>query len=205
MLSVSLTQKVSLFQDASEKIEVLIAQECGSPPFAWPLLPACPIAWLLCLRWTCLWREKSERASVVCRHPAYFPGSTNPLDLYAIWPGEWSTKGMAALAQRTVLAMGALGSWQQGNALPEMVPAAVRAGVEPGWILGNLSARVNATMAQSGVMAEGAETQGATQVSAAQHPVLSCGKHAFCRSEFWRAGGQRYALLLVRRWHNPAL
>ena len=108
---------------------------------------------------------------MVCRYPAYFPGSTNPLDLYAIWPGEWSTKGMAALAQRTVLAMGALGSWQQGNALPEMVPAAVRAGVEPGWILGNLSARVNATMAQSGVMAEGAETQGATQVSAAQHPV----------------------------------
>ena len=125
------------------------------------------------MRWTCFWREKSERASVVCRYPAYFPGSTNPLDLYAIWPGEWSTKGMAALAQRTVLAMGALGSWQQGNALPEMVPAAVRAGVEPGWILGNLSARVNATMAQSGVMAEGAETQGATQVSAAQHPVLS--------------------------------
>ena len=81
---------------------------------------------------------------MICRYPAYFPGSTNPLDLYAIWPGEWSTKGMAALAQRTVLAMGALGSWQQANALPEMVPAAVRAGVEPAWILGNLSVEPNA-------------------------------------------------------------
>ena len=60
--------------------------------------------------------------------------------------------------------MGALGSWAQGNALPEIIPAAVRAGVDPGWILGNLSAVVNATMAQSGVTAEGAETQGATQV-----------------------------------------
>ena len=46
---------------------------------------------------------------------------------------------------------------------PEIVPAAVRAGVEPLWILGNISLRTNQTMAESGVMAEGAETQGATQ------------------------------------------
>ena len=39
----------------------------------------------------------------------------------------------------------------------------MRAGLKPEWILGNISARVNQTMAQSGVMAEGAETQGATQ------------------------------------------
>lgn len=59
--------------------------------------------------------------------------------------------------------MGGLGSWMQGNSFPEIVPAAVRAGVEPIWILSNISLRTNTTMAQSGVMAEGAETQGATQ------------------------------------------
>ena len=47
--------------------------------------------------------------------------------------------------------------------MPEIVPAAVRAGVEPLWILGNISLRTNATMAQGGVTAEGAETQGVTQ------------------------------------------
>ena len=88
-----------------------------------------------------------------------------PWSRYSLWPGEMSasTPALLAIGARTVAAMGALGSWQQGNAFPEMVPAAVRAGVRPEWILGNISARVNATMAQSGVMAEGAETQGATQ------------------------------------------
>ena len=98
-------------------------------------------------------------------YPAYFPGSTNPLDLYALWPGEMSatTPALRAIAVQTVATMGLLGSWQQGNAFPEIVPAAVRAGLEPLWILGNISARVNSTMAPSGVLAEGAETQGVTQ------------------------------------------
>ena len=98
-------------------------------------------------------------------YPKYFPGSFNPLNVYSVWPGEMAdtTPELRAVAKQTVTTMGALGSWQQGNAFPEMIPAAVRAGVEPAFILGNLTIRVNDTMAQSGVMAEGAETQGATQ------------------------------------------
>jgi hypothetical protein len=100
-------------------------------------------------------------------NPSYFPGSTNPLDLYAMWPGETvgasSPKALREIGKQTVVTMGGLGSWMQGNAMPEIVPAAVRAGVEPLWILGNISLRTNATMAQGGVTAEGAETQGVTQ------------------------------------------
>ena len=98
-------------------------------------------------------------------YPRYFPGSLNPLNLYALWPGTMSatTPQLRAIGRQTVTAMATLGSWQEGNAFPEMVPASVRAQLNPNWILGNISARVNATMAQSGVMAEGAETQGATQ------------------------------------------
>ena len=109
----------------------------------------------------------SIRVFIAQENPAYFPGSTNPLDLYALWPGETvgtnSPKALRAIGAQTVVTMGGLGSWMQGNAFPEIVPAAVRAGVEPLWILGNISQRTNLTMAQSGVMAEGAETQGATQ------------------------------------------
>lgn len=86
---------------------------------------------------------------------------------YALWPGETvgahSSKVLRSIGKQTVVTMGGLGSWMQGNAMPEIVPAAVRAGVEPLWILGNISLRTNSTMAQSGVTAEGAETQGATQ------------------------------------------
>jgi hypothetical protein len=101
-------------------------------------------------------------------HPLYWPGQLNPLAFYALWPSEELGLGSAdaallATAERTVRTMGAMGSWGQGNAVPESFPAAVRAGVNASFILGNMSAVIRLTMAPSGMLNEGQECSGATQ------------------------------------------
>ena len=101
-------------------------------------------------------------------HPLYFPGSTNPLAFYAMWPGEnvglGSTPAAIAIARQTVLSLGALGAWSQGNAFPETFPAAVRAGVDPHIVLSNMTDVITRTMPRNILgKAEGQECAGATQ------------------------------------------
>jgi hypothetical protein len=47
------------------------------------------------------------------------------LTRYALWPGETvgahSRKGLRSIGKQTVVTMGGLGSWMQGNAMPEIV------------------------------------------------------------------------------------
>ena len=100
-------------------------------------------------------------------HPLYWPGQLNPLAFYALWPSEelglGSDPALLATAERTVRTMGAMGSWSQNNAFPESFPAAVRAGVNASFILGNMTAVIKATMAPGGMLNEGQECSGAVQ------------------------------------------
>lgn len=100
-------------------------------------------------------------------HPLYFPGSTNPLAFYAMWPGEnvgiSSPEPVRKVAAETVLLLGAMGAWGQGNAFPETFPAAVRAGVDPKVVLGNMTIVINKTMPRNILGNEGQECAGATQ------------------------------------------
>jgi len=100
-------------------------------------------------------------------HPSYFPGSTNPLAFYAMWPGENvgadSPPSTRTIAARTVEYLGALGAWSQGNAFPETFPAAVRAGVDPLVVLGNMTQVINVSMPRNILGREGQECAGAVQ------------------------------------------
>ena len=110
--------------------------------------------------------EAGERLTAQ-EYPSYFPGSLNPLNTYALFPGEvigaGSDAGLRAVGAATVATMGALGSWMQGNAFPQITNAAVRAGLPSAQILGNMSLVINATMSPGGMMREGAECGGAVQ------------------------------------------
>ena len=101
-------------------------------------------------------------------HPLYWPGQLNPLAIYALWPSEELGLGaldpaLLAIGERTVRTMGAMGSYGNGNAFPEIFPAAVRAGVDPLFVLGNMTAEIARTMAPNGMLNEGQECSGATQ------------------------------------------
>ena len=101
-------------------------------------------------------------------HPLYWPGQLNPLAIYALWPSEELGLGadsaeLLSIGERTVRTMGAMGSYSNGNAFPEIFPAAVRAGVNPLFVLGNMSAEITRTMAPNGMLDEGQECSGATQ------------------------------------------
>ena len=101
-------------------------------------------------------------------HPLYWPGQLNPLAFYALWPSEELGLGSAnaallATAERTVRTMGAMGTYSNGNAFPEVFPAAVRAGMNASYILGNMTTVIKATMAPGGMLNEGQECSGATQ------------------------------------------
>ena len=112
----------------------------------------------------------AEKISVLTaqEHPLYWPGQLNPLAFYALWPSEElgldsANATLLAIAERTVRTMGAMGSYSNGNAFPEIFPAAVRAGVDARFILGNMTAVLKAAMAPSGMVNEGQECSGATQ------------------------------------------
>jgi hypothetical protein len=96
---------------------------------------------------------------VAQEYPRYFPGSTNPLAFYAMWPGEQvgadSSDDIRRVARDTVEQLGADGAWSQGNAFPESFPAAVRAGVPPEWVVGNMTNVINATMPHNILGGEG--------------------------------------------------
>jgi len=100
-------------------------------------------------------------------HPLYWPGELNPLAFYALWPSEelglGSDPALLAIAERTVRTMGAMGAWSQNNAFPEAFPAAVRAGVNASFILGNMTSVIKSTMAPNGMLNEGQECSGAVQ------------------------------------------
>ena len=56
--------------------------------------------------------EKSKVQVLLAQeYPKYFPGSLNPLDFYALWPGAMSvaTPQLRTIARQTVAAMGVLG------------------------------------------------------------------------------------------------
>lgn len=74
-----------------------------------------------------------------------------------------SAPELQGIARRTVESLGAMGAWGQGNAFPETFSAAVRAGVDPMVILGNMTLVVNRTMPRNILGGEGQECAGAVQ------------------------------------------
>jgi len=103
-------------------------------------------------------------------HPLYFmgpslPGQLNPLAFYALWPSEEVGVGspLRGIGEATVRTLTGLGSWTNGNAFPEAFPAAVRAGLNPEWILQNMTNVIQGAAAPNFMLGEGQECSGALQ------------------------------------------
>ena len=83
--------------------------------------------------------------------PFYFKPGDNPLQLYAAWPGEQlslsSPPALLKIARDTVRLSDC---WNEGNAPPEVYPAAVRIGFDTDALYGNLTATLGRFLAQNG-------------------------------------------------------
>eukprot|EP00039_Didymoeca_costata_P002978 m.64285 g.64285 ORF g.64285 m.64285 type:complete len:898 (-) comp11637_c0_seq2:36-2729(-) len=112
--------------------------------------------------------EKNSGESVLlCEEdPYYWQKGDNPLQFYALYPGEQiglsSTSSLLNAARNTVLLMD---SWDQGNAFCETFPAAVRAALAPEMILSQLTDIIERQMPPNGYLVQnggGIETAGST-------------------------------------------
>ena len=83
--------------------------------------------------------------------PFYFKPGDNPLQLYAAWPGEQlslsSPPALLKIARDTVELSDC---WNEGNAPPEVYPAAVRIGFDTEALIGNLTATLRRFLAENG-------------------------------------------------------
>ena len=83
--------------------------------------------------------------------PFYFKPGDNPLQLYAAWPGEQlslsSPPELLAIARDTVRLSDC---WNEGNAPPEVYPAAVRVGYDTDFLYGNLTATLTQFLDENG-------------------------------------------------------
>ena len=98
-------------------------------------------------------KNASSRPITVLLEQEHPKGLTrgNPVVMQAIFPGERvgmdSSVMERRIARQTVETAGAaLGAWTQSNSFPHTVNAAVRAGMDPREILGNLTKQLNVTM-----------------------------------------------------------
>lgn len=83
--------------------------------------------------------------------PFYFKPGDNPLQLYAVWPGEQlslsSSPALLKIARDTLRLSNC---WNEGNAPPEVYPAAVRIGYDTESVYGNLTATLERFLAENG-------------------------------------------------------
>ena len=87
--------------------------------------------------------------------PYYWQVGDNPLQLYAIYPGEQvgiHSGPMQQVAANTVVQLNA---WQQQNSFPVVFPAAVRAGVNFSLINSQLEMRIQGEMPPNGYLNQG--------------------------------------------------
>lgn len=98
--------------------------------------------------------------------PWFFTTRYNPLEFYAIWPGEMISLGsepeLLRAAQETVVKGDA---FAQNNAFCEAFPAAVRVGINASFVLAQLATLVSTQMPANGYLEEaggGYETAGAS-------------------------------------------
>jgi hypothetical protein len=95
------------------------------------------------------------------------PSGGNPICFQGIFPGEGigvdSPVAEREIARQTVETVGAMGAWGQSNSFPETINAAVRSGLDPRWILGNLSSVMDVVMPKNALGVEGQECAGASQ------------------------------------------
>jgi len=120
------------------------------------------------LNLTCTFATASNGSKVLLpqESPWFFTTRYNPLEFYAIWPGEMIGLGsdpeLLRAAQDTVVKGDA---FAQNNAFPEAFPAAVRVGVNASFVLAQLTTLIRSQMPANGYLVEaggGYETAGAS-------------------------------------------
>ena len=143
-----------------------VAAEGLIEPSAWELARWSDILGNLAPTPTAIERGSNTTVLMPQEEPYYFAPGDNPLQFYALYPGEQiGLSSPPALLQAARDTISLSNAWGQMNSFQESFPAAVRAGVDPTIILGQMEHLLASRMPPNGYVHQGGggiETAGAT-------------------------------------------